>query len=73
MVKIEFFRDGKSLGSFPLKKNSNDIDRDEVAEVNQIGVYDRFKLDDGRIDCWKPVCDTYYVDSKGQIWLVNNS
>ena len=72
MVKIEFFRDGESLGSFPLKDHSNDIDRDEVAEVNQVGDYDHFTLDDGRTGAsrWD---GGYYLDSKGKLWLIENT
>jgi len=70
MVKIEYFCKGKSLGVFDVKRGSNNTDRNEVAEANGIDIYDRFILDDGRLDVSLLECDSYYVDSEGFLWIV---
>jgi len=70
MVKIEYFNKGKSLGVFNIKAGSGDKDRMELAEENSIDVFDRFILDDGRLDVARLDVEGFYVDSRGFLWIV---
>jgi len=70
MVKIEFFKGGKSLGTYPLMNGSDQSDRDMVAHANKIEDYDRFILDNGRVHAARVAQRAnFYEDDKGFIWM----
>lgn len=48
MTKIEYFREGLSLGIYSVREGSSSIDRYNVALFHNVGDYDMFILDNGR-------------------------
>jgi len=72
--KITFYKNGFSLGTFPLIEMSNEKDRMNVAIENNITDYDQYWIDYGRVKVdvrddlrivTNPVKRTYKVDKDG--------
>ena len=51
--RIEYFKDGVSLGEFPCLEASTSEIRDAIAKYNDIGDYDCYVLDGGRLSVVK--------------------
>ncbi len=60
MSKIEFFLEGKLLGEHVLNHGSFSTDRQQCARNLDIDKYDRFVIDDGRLDS-----DIFIKNNKG--------
>ena len=67
---IEYFKNGESLGTYPLKTASTQKDRDSVIGAD----YDKFIIDNGRVTAWKTDNMIFFVaTSTENTTLFNNA
>lgn len=60
MVEIEYFLNGESKGVFDLKERNSHTDRVICAVMNDVGDFDRYILDDGRVEAKRVGIDDDY-------------
>lgn len=70
-VKIEYYAHGKVLSVFLIHKGSNQMEREQLAQEMGIQFFDRFVLDDGRVDA-KVTDQKGFTDEYGRLWIVEN-
>jgi len=71
-TKIEFFYLGESIGTTFVKMRSAQADRVAAALSIGINTFDRFILDDGRVDA-SLVENRSFIDAEGRTWLFTNN